>query len=83
MTNFLSPVDPLFFLHQPTWTACGRVDAQAEAPQPSLSATGQDLETLSNELFLFYVDGNGNPVGPAAGDYFSTERFEYITTRLR
>ena len=79
MTNFLSPVDPLFFLHHANmdrlwdvWTRKQKRLNQAYLP------SGQDLETLSNEPFLFYVDGNGNPVGTSrAGDYFSTERFEY------
>ena len=80
MTNFLSPVDPIFFLHHSnmdrlwdTWTR-----KQKSLNLPYLP-TGQDLKTLSEEPFLFYVDGKGNHIGPnsKAGDYLSTDVFEY------
>jgi tyrosinase len=37
-----------------------------------------DLKTLSDEPFLFYVDGKGNYITDGkAGDYLSTDVFEY------
>ncbi|MFP5247085.1 MAG: tyrosinase family protein, partial [Thermoanaerobaculia bacterium] len=79
MTNFLSPVDPIFFLHHANmdrlWDIWTRKQKRLGLPY---LPTGQDLETLSTEPFLFYVNGQGNYVGPSqAGDYLSTERFNY------
>ena len=79
MTNFLSPVDPIFFLHHSNmdrlWDVWTRKQKRLHLPylppQP-------DLGTLSKEPFLFYVNGSGRYVGPShAGDYLSTERFNY------
>lgn len=79
MTNFLSPVDPVFFLHHSNmdrlWDVWTRKQKRLKLPY---LPTGKDLETLSNEPFLFYVNGKGEYVGPShAGEYLSTERFEY------
>jgi tyrosinase len=79
MTNFLSPVDPIFYLHHSNmdrlWDVWTRKQQALKLPY---LPTGQDLATLSNEPFLFYVDGKGNYVGPSkAGDYLSTEAFDY------
>ena len=80
MTNFLSPVDPIFFLHHSNmdrlWDVWTRKQKRLNLPY---LPTGADLKTLSDEPFLFYVDGKGNPVGPKskAGDYLSTDVFEY------
>ena len=82
MTNFLSPVDPIFFLHHSNmdrlwdvWTRKQKaLNLPYLPPQP-------DLKTLSDEPFLFYVDGQGNPVpNGKAGDYLSTDVFEYDYT---
>jgi tyrosinase len=79
MTNNLSPVDPIFFLHHSNvdrlWDVWTRKQKSRGLPYlPS----GQDLKTLSDEPFLFYVDGKGNYVGPSkAGDYLSTDVFDY------
>lgn len=79
MTNFLSPVDPIFFLHHSNmdrlWDVWTRKQKRLKLPYlPS----GTDLELLSNEPFLFFVNGSGTYVGTShAGDYFSTEKFEY------
>ena len=79
MTNFLSPVDPIFFLHHSNmdrlwdvWTRKQKaLNLPYLPPQP-------DLKTLSDEPFLFYVDGKGNYVTDGkAGDYLSTDVFEY------
>jgi tyrosinase len=79
MTNFLSPVDPIFFLHHSNmdrlWDVWTR--KQKRLNLPYLPA-GQDLKTLSEEPLLFYADGKGGYVGPSkAGDYWSTDVFEY------
>ena len=80
MTNFLSPVDPIFFLHHSNmdrlWDVWTRKQQALKLPY---LPTGNDLETLSEEPFLFYVDGHGKPVGPnsKAGDYLSTDVFDY------
>ena len=79
MTNFLSPVDPIFYLHHANmdrlWDVWTRKQKHLGLPY---LPTGQDWQTYSSEPFLFYVDGKGEYVGPShAGDYVSTERFEY------
>ena len=79
MTNFLSPVDPIFFLHHSNmdrlwdvWTRKQQRDGKPILPPEP------DLGTLSNEPFLFLVNGNGQFVGNSkAGDYLSTARFDY------
>ena len=79
MTNFLSPVDPVFFLHHANidrlWDVWTRKQKRLNLPY---LPTGQDLKALSDEPFLFYVNGKGNYVGTShAGEYFSTDVFEY------
>ena len=80
MTNFLSTVDPIFFLHHANidrlWDVWTRKQQGFGLP---ILPSGADLKTLSDEPFLFYVDGKGNPVGPnsKAGDYLSTDVFQY------
>jgi tyrosinase len=79
MTNFLSPVDPIFFLHHSNmdrlWDVWTRKQKRLGLPY---LPTGKDLVTLSTEPFLFYVNGEGHYVGTShAGDYLSTERFHY------
>jgi tyrosinase len=79
MTNFLSPVDPIFFLHHSNmdrlWDLWTR--KQMALKLPYLPA-GSDLKTLSDEPFLFYADGKGGYLGPGkAGDYLSTGVFDY------
>lgn len=79
MTNFLSPVDPIFFLHHSNidrlWDVWTR--KQKRIGEPDLPS-GEALKALSDEPFLFYVDANGHYVGARrAGEYLSIERFEY------
>jgi tyrosinase len=79
MTNFLSPVDPIFFLHHSNidrlWDVWTRKQKRLHLPY---LPTGDDLESLKKEEFLFFVSGDGKYVGTShAGDYFSTERFQY------
>jgi tyrosinase len=79
MTNFLSPVDPIFFMHHANmdrlWDVWTRKQKAANLPylppQP-------DLKTLSDDPFLFFVDAKGNYVTSGkAGDYLNTDVFEY------
>ena len=79
MTNFLSPVDPIFFLHHSNmdrlWDVWTRKQKRLNFPY---LPTGADLKTFSNEPFLFFVDANGhNVLGGKAGDYLSTDVFDY------
>ncbi|MDE1148155.1 MAG: tyrosinase family protein [Azospirillaceae bacterium] len=80
MTNFLSPVDPIFFLHHANMDRLWDVwtNKQQAAGLPILPPADL-LATLSKQPFLFYVDGGGNYVGDSskAGDYLSTDRFGY------
>ena len=79
MTNFLSPVDPIFFLHHSNmdrlWDVWTR--KQMALKEPFLPE-GQDRKTLSDEPFLFFTDASGHPVKDGkAGSYLSTSRFDY------
>lgn len=79
MTNFLSAVDPSFFLHHSNmdrlWDLWTRKQQAFDFP---FLPTGADLATWSSEPFLFFVDGNGNPVtNGKAGDFIDTAKFEY------
>ncbi|KRB07158.1 tyrosinase family protein [Lysobacter sp. Root690] len=79
MTNFLSPIDPIFYLHHSNmdrlWDLWTKKQLAAGLP---ILPTGADLATFMVEPFLFYVDGDGGFVGPSkAGDYVSTSVFDY------
>ena len=78
MTNFLSPVDPIFFLHHSNmdrlWDVWTRKQMRLKLPY---LPNDKDIKTFSEEPFLFYVDGNGKFVMGKAGDYLSTEVFDY------
>ena len=79
MTNFLSPLDPTFFLHHANidrlWDVWTRKQKRLNLPY---LPPGKDLEALSSEPFLFYVNGKGEYVTDGrAGDYLSMDKFEY------
>ena len=79
MTNFLSPVDPIFFLHHANmdrlWDVWTRKQKNLKLPY---LPEKHDLKTFSDEPFLFFVDGKGNYLtNGKAGDYLSTDVFEY------
>ncbi|KAA0585201.1 tyrosinase family protein (plasmid) [Azospirillum oryzae] len=80
MTNFLSPVDPVFFLHHANmdrlWDVWTR--KQQRLGLPILPTDKEELSQLSREPFLFFVRADGSYVlDGRAGDYLSTERFQY------
>jgi tyrosinase len=79
MTNFLSPGDPIFFLHHANmdrlWDIWTRKQISGNKP---ILPPQPDLGTLSSEPFLFFVDGKGGFVNNGkAGDYLSVDRFQY------
>jgi hypothetical protein len=79
MGDFLSPVDPLFFLHHANldrlwslWTA-----AQTGAGRPTLP-TGNALAAFTAEPFLFFSQPSGIPATlTRAGDYTKMTVFGY------
>lgn len=84
MTNNLSPVDPIFFLHHAnmdrlweSWSA-----KQQKYGLPDLP-TGADRVDFDKDPFLFFVDADGNYVlNGKAGDYIHTARFGYLYDKL-
>ena len=79
MTNFLSPVDPIFFLHHSNmdrlWDVWTRKQIARGLP---ILPGGTDFAPFMSEAFLFYVDGDGRYVGPRkAGEYVNTAAFDY------
>jgi tyrosinase len=79
MVSFLSPVDPIFFLHHGNldrlWDVWTR--RQAALGRPTLPQ-GADLTAWSSEQFLFFSDPNGQPVSKTrAGDYTAMSVFDY------
>lgn len=78
MVNFLSPVDPIFFLHHSNidrlWSVWTRKQQHLGLP---ILPSGDDWKTFSNEAFLFFVDNGRYVTDGKAGDYTSMEVFEY------
>ncbi|MCG5240190.1 tyrosinase family protein [Azospirillum doebereinerae] len=80
MTNFLSPVDPVFFLHHANMDRLWSVweGKQRKQGLPVLPTDKTELDQLVRERFLFFVRADGTFVTDGkAGDYLSTDRFEY------
>jgi tyrosinase len=79
MTNNLSPVDPIFFLHHSNmdrlWDVWTRKQQALHLPYLPDSA---QLPSYEKEPFLFYVAGDGKHVGPStAKEYIHMSRFGY------
>jgi tyrosinase len=79
MVSFLSPVDPIFFLHHGNldrlWDVWNR--RQAALNRPTLPQ-GADLTAWRGEQFLFFNDATGQPVSKTnAGDYAAMSAFDY------
>ncbi len=80
MGRFLSPVDPIFFMHHSNierlwdvWTR--KQERLGLSPLP----TPNDLAKWQSEPFLFFVDQNGNEVqANTAGDYATIGSFNYV-----
>ena len=79
MTNFLSPVDPIFFLHHSNmdrlwdvWTRKQQSIGKPYLPSP------EEMQSFGPEPFLFYVNAQGQPVVDSyARDYLGMERWGY------
>jgi tyrosinase len=79
MGAYLSPVDPLFFLHHANldriWDTWTRKQLAAGLPVQPIGADKQPWEV---EPFLFFVDSQGQAVSKMqAGDYASIGDFDY------
>jgi tyrosinase len=79
MTNNLSPVDPIFFLHHSNmdrlWDVWTRKQQALRLPYLPNAA---ERPIYDKEPFLFYVNSNGQQVGPSiAREFISTARFQY------
>lgn len=79
MSAFLSPVDPIFFMHHANldrlWDVWSR--KQAAQGQPT-TPTGADLDAWTGERFLFFVGPDGTAATrTTSGDYVALSSFDY------
>lgn len=80
MTNFLSPLDPIFYLHHANMDRLWDVwtQLQRRRGKPIMPTDVNQRTQFMNEPFRFFVDGQGNPVGARpASQYFATTSFDY------
>ncbi|MCU1350335.1 MAG: tyrosinase [Acidobacteria bacterium] len=80
MEDFLSPVDPIFFMHHSNidriWDVWTR--KQQKLGGATLPPKGTQLDNWSKEPFLFFSDASGKPVTKnKAGDYATIGDFDY------
>lgn len=81
MTNFLSPVDPIFFLHHANMDRLWDVWTRKQQALRLPIGPTEDAQAFMDEPFLFYVGADGTPVGPTtAGAVFNTAAFDYDYT---
>ena len=79
MVSFMSPIDPIFFLHHANldrlWDVWTR--RQIARNKPTLP-TGANLTKWSNEKFLFFTNEKGQAATKTkAGDYATMASFDY------
>ncbi len=79
MTNFLSPADPVFYLHHANmdrlWDVWTRKQQALHLP---FRPDDADAAAFMDEPFRFFVDSDGRYLTSAkAGDYFDTGVFDY------
>lgn len=81
MGQFLSPVDPIFFMHHgnldrlwDVWTRKQQVNNAPVFPT-------KDADKWLNEPFLFYVDDNGKALSETAKDSSVIGKFDYSYTK--
>jgi hypothetical protein len=88
MRDFLSPVDPIFFMHHSNidrlwdvWTRKQLLTGQQQGrpdKYPIAPTSADDLKAWKAEPFLFFIGPDGKPVAQqTAGDYLSTALFDY------
>jgi tyrosinase len=79
MTNFLSSVDPVFFLHHANIDRLWDVWTRKQKEQKlSYRPNDKDAPAFMNERFRFFVNSGGQYLTDAkAGDFFDTEVFGY------
>lgn len=80
MEAFMSPVDPIFFMHHSNierywliWT-----DKQQKAGKPTLPPKGTEYDNWAKETFLFYVNSQGQTLSTTAGDFATVGSFDYV-----
>ncbi|MEM7057772.1 MAG: tyrosinase family protein [Pseudomonadota bacterium] len=78
MTQFLSPIDPMFFLHHGNidrlWDVWTR--KQIAIGEPTGPAD-EDAKAFNSEPFLFYFDADENQVTSTAGEFLEIGAFDY------
>ena len=82
MSDFLSPVDPIFMAHHSNidrlWTVWTADQQQRGLP---VLPTGSQYAPWANEPFLFYINSQGQQVAQnTAGDYATVGSFNYTYT---
>jgi tyrosinase len=79
MTNNLSPIDPIFFLHHANMDRLWDVWTRKQlAGGGSALPSDADKTAYFSEQFLFFIDGKGDSVvASKAGDYFDKAVFDY------